>query len=259
MDMPFRNACSVPAPFYPQAGSLAPACAPRLCKGRAAAPPLTLPCTSLILEYMEKKERRDLVITDTAALESLFGPIGAASVQKECAYLHPAYQQWIQASPFAVLSTVGPAGLDTSPRGDPASLVTIQDEHTLLLPERRGNNRIDSLRNILHDPRVSLLFLIPGVGETMRVNGRANILVTPELLEALAMNGTPPKCVVEVKVESVFFQCARALQRSRLWQGPYAPAAVPTAGAMLAALTDSAIDGDKYDQELPERQRTTLY
>jgi PPOX class probable FMN-dependent enzyme len=198
-------------------------------------------------------------ITDLAALESLFGEVGAASVQKECSYLHPVYQQWIKASPFAVLSTAGPGGLDTSPRGDPASLVTIQDQHTLLLPERRGNNRIDSLRNILHDPRVSLLFLIPGVGETMRVNGRASILVAPELLEFMSMNGTPPKCVIQVKVESVFFQCARALQRSRLWLGPQAPAGVPTAGAMLAALTDSAIDGEKYDRELPERQRTSLY
>jgi PPOX class probable FMN-dependent enzyme len=198
-------------------------------------------------------------ITDLATLESLFGEVGAASVQKECSYLHPIYQQWIKASPFAVLSTAGPDGLDTSPRGDPASLVTIQDQHTLLLPERRGNNRIDSLRNILHDPRVSLLFLIPGVGETMRINGRASILVAPELLELMSMNGTPPKCVIQVKVESVFFQCARALQRSRLWLGPQAPAGVPTAGAMLAALTDSAIDGGKYDRELPERQRTSLY
>ncbi len=200
-------------------------------------------------------------ITDLAALERLFDEVGAASRQKECTFLHPVYQQWIQASPFAVLSTVGPDGLDTSPRGDPASLVHIEDAHTLLLPERRGNNRVDSLRNILHDPRVSLLFLIPGVGETMRVNGRATILVTPALLDKLAMNGTPPKCIIEVKVDSVFFQCARALQRSKLWQAlpANAPAGIPTAGAMLAALTESAIDGDKYDRELPERQRKTLY
>jgi PPOX class probable FMN-dependent enzyme len=200
-------------------------------------------------------------ITELAALESLFGEVGAASLQKECTYLHPVYQQWIKASPFAVLSTAGPDGLDTSPRGDPASLVTIQDQHTLLLPERRGNNRIDSLRNILHDPRVSLLFLIPGVGETMRVNGRARILVAPELLESLAMNGTPPKCAIEIKVDTVFFQCARALQRSQLWQdqAQRPPAAIPTAGAMLAALSNAAIDGEQYDRELPQRQRSTLY
>jgi PPOX class probable FMN-dependent enzyme len=198
-------------------------------------------------------------ISDLAALERLFDQVGAASIQKECSYLHPLYQQWIKASPFAVLSTIGPGGLDTSPRGDPASLVTIQDEHTLLLPERRGNNRIDSLRNILHDPRVSLLFLIPGVGETMRVNGRATIVVTPALLQALAIDGKPPKCVIQIQVDTVFFQCARAMQRSRLWQAPPSPAAVPSAGAMLAALSNAAIDGKKYDQELPERQRTSLY
>jgi PPOX class probable FMN-dependent enzyme len=200
-------------------------------------------------------------ITSMDALAALFDQVGAASIQKECSYLHPVYQQWIKASPFAVLSTAGPDGLDTSPRGDPASLVTIADQHTLLLPERRGNNRVDSLRNILHDPRVSLLFLIPGVGETMRVNGRARIVVTPDLLAVLAMNGTPPRCIIEIKVDCVFFQCARALQRSKLWQGmpATAPDGIPSAGAMLAALTDSAIDGAKYDQDLPERQRTTLY
>lgn len=199
-------------------------------------------------------------ITDLTALEALFDQVGAASIQKECTYLHPVYQQWIKASPFAVLSTVGPDGLDSSPRGDPASLVTIQDQHTLLLPERRGNNRIDSLRNILHDPRVSLLFLIPGIGETMRVNGRATILVTPTLLAMLAVDGKAPQCVIEIKVEAVFFQCARAMQRSKLWQqAAPLPGAIPTAGAMLAALTDSAIDGSKYDRELPERQRATLY
>jgi uncharacterized protein len=200
-------------------------------------------------------------ITSLAALEALFDPVGAASIRKECTYLHPVYQQWIKASPFAVLSTIGPDGLDTSPRGDPASLVTIQDQHTLLLPERRGNNRVDSLRNILHDARVSLLVLIPGIGETMRVNGRASILVTPALLEQLAMNGMPPKCVIRIEVDTVFFQCARALQRSKLWidAGGPKPHGVPSAGAMLAALTDSAIDGNKYDQDLPERQRTSLY
>ncbi len=200
-------------------------------------------------------------ISTLPALEALFDQVGSASIEKECSRLHPVYQQWIKASPFAVLSTSGPAGLDASPRGDPASLVTIVDEHTLLLPERRGNNRVDSLRNILHDPRVALLFLIPGIGESMRVNGRARILVTPALLESLAMQGAAPKCVIEVKVESVFFQCARALQRSRLWLDRHtnASANIPTAGAMLAALTDSKIDGDKYDRELPERQRTTLY
>lgn len=202
-------------------------------------------------------------IVDLTRLEALFSRPAETSLRKEVCSLHPLYQQWIAASPFAVLATSGPNGLDASPRGDPAPLVTIADAHTLWLPERRGNNRIDSLRNILHDPRVALLFLIPGVGETLRVNGRARITVDPALLERLAMNGAQPQCVIEVKVDAVFFQCARAIRRSNLWAPPEKQAlsasSVPTAGAMLAALTDSAIDGEQYDRELPARQQSTLY
>ncbi|RYY86838.1 MAG: pyridoxamine 5'-phosphate oxidase family protein [Comamonadaceae bacterium] len=200
-------------------------------------------------------------ITDLPSLEALFGAPGEASLRKEAPFLHPVYRQWIEASPSAVLATVGPDGLDASPRGDPAGLVTVQDAQTILLPERRGNNRIDSLRNIVRDPRVALLFLIPGVGETLRVNGRARICVAPELLQQMAMGDTPPKCVIEVTVDTVFFQCARAMQRSKLWSAPNAEAlrSVPTAGAMLAALTDSAIDGAAYDSDLPARQSATLY
>ena len=201
------------------------------------------------------------IIDSISDLEALFGTVGEASVRKEVPYLHPIYRRWIEASPFAVLTTFGPSGLDASPRGDPAPLVKIQDESTILLPERRGNNRIDSLRNILSDPHVALLFFIPGIGETLRVNGKARISVAPELLASLAMNGIQPKCVVEVSVESVFFQCARALQRSKLWAFTPAEALeqVPSAGMMLTALTESAIDGIAYDRDLPERQRTTLY
>ena len=202
-------------------------------------------------------------IADLAALSALFGPVPEAALRKEATHLHPVYRQWIAASPFAVLATVGPGGLDASPRGDPAPLVTVLDEHTLLLPERRGNNRIDSLRNILADPRVALYFLIPGVGESLRVNGRARISVMPEYLERLAMNGVQPACVIEVKIDTVFFQCARAIKRSKLWSSSdpavLTPSMVPTAGAMLAALTDAAIDGQAYDRELPARLNATLY
>jgi PPOX class probable FMN-dependent enzyme len=194
-------------------------------------------------------------------LEALFGEAGEASLKKEVPYLHPAYQALIAASPFAVLATTGPGGLDASPRGDPPGFVAVQDEKTLLMPERRGNNRIDSLRNIVADPRVALLFLIPGVGETLRVNGRAYITVEPALLERLAMDGKPPQCVIRITVDTVFFQCARAIQRSKLWAPVPADAKreVPTPGAILAALTESAFDGDAYDRELPARQRATLY
>jgi PPOX class probable FMN-dependent enzyme len=194
-------------------------------------------------------------------LEALFGEVGESSRRKEVDHLHPVYRSLIEASPFAILATVGPGGLDASPRGDPPGFVSVENDKTLLLPERRGNNRIDSLRNIVADPRVALLFLIPGVGETLRVNGRARISTAPALLQRFVMAGQPPKCVLVVDVDAVYFQCARAIQRSRLWQlvKPGAPRPVPSAGSMLAALTDSAIDGEAYDRDLPERQRATLY
>ena len=204
---------------------------------------------------------RPHVVETLAELEALFGPVGEAALRKEVPYLHPHYQAVIQASPFAVLATAGADGLDASPRGDPPGFVQVQDERTLLLPERRGNNRIDSLRNILVDPRVALLFLVPGVGETLRVNGRARISVDPALLERFVVSGQPPKCVLVIHVETVLFQCSRAIVRANLWQPlpPDAPRPVPTPGEMLQALTQAAIDGESYDRALPERVRTTLY
>ncbi|WP_082486157.1 MULTISPECIES: pyridoxamine 5'-phosphate oxidase family protein [unclassified Acidovorax] len=200
-------------------------------------------------------------IDTLAALEALMGQPGDASLHKEVPYVHPTYRAMIEAAPFAVLATTGPGGLDASPRGDPPGFVQLLDDRTLLLPERRGNNRADSLRNILTDPRMALLFLIPGVGETLRVNGRARISVAPELLARFVVNGRPPQCVIVVDVDTVFFQCARAIQRSRLWDAVSAgtPRPVPTPGAILAAITHDAFDGATYDRELPERQRKTLY
>jgi len=200
-------------------------------------------------------------ITSPAQLEALFGEVGEASVRKEVQTLHPVYRAWIERSPFAVLATSGPNGLDTSPRGDPAPLVAMLDEHTILLPERRGNNRIDSLRNVLHDPRVSLIFFVPGVRETVRVKGTARVCVDPTVLSRFVLHDHAPKCVLEIRVDAVFFQCARALLRSSLWKEGAAPVrpGVPTAGQMLSALTDSAIDGAAYDAELPQRQAKTLY
>lgn len=199
------------------------------------------------------------IIRSAEELQAVFGEVREPSVRKEVAFLHPIYRTWIEASPFAVVATSGPGGLDASPRGDPAPLVRIVDERTLLLPERRGNNRVDGLRNLLTDPRISLLFLVPGVGETLRVNGRASISIEPELLRSFAVNGAAPKCVVKVEVEAVYFQCARALLRSNLWKSAVVKPAVPTAGEMLAAITTNEIGGDSYDRELPQRQQATLY
>ena len=139
--------------------------------------------------------------------------------------------------------------------------VRVEDEKTLLLPDRRGNNRIDSLKNIVRDPGVALLFLIPGIGETLRVNGRAAISVEPSLLESFSVDGKAPRSVIAITVEAVFFQCARAILRSELWnpQKHVARGSLPSAGRILAALSDNEVGGDAYDKELPERQRTSLY
>jgi uncharacterized protein len=200
-------------------------------------------------------------ISTLPELEALFGLVSEAARRKEISYLHPVYQAMIAASPFAILATSGPDGLDASPRGDAPGFVIVQDERTLLLPERRGNNRIDSLRNILGDPRVALLFLIPGVGETLRVNGKARISVDPDVLQRFSVQGALPRCILEITVEAVFFQCARAIHRSNLWRAlpDEILQKVPSAGRMLDALTDHEIDGAAYDQGLPERQRSTLY
>lgn len=195
------------------------------------------------------------------SLAALYGPVQEASRRKEVTSLPPVYQEMVRASPFCVLATTGPDGMDASPRGDAPGFVAVIDEQTLHLPERRGNNRIDSLRNILHDPRVAMLFLIPGRGETLRINGRARILAGPAVLAPYAVSGRLPTCVVEVRVEAAFFQCARAIQRSRLWAPvlPESVAHVPSAGQMLAALTEGALGGPDYDAELPARQQATLY
>lgn len=201
----------------------------------------------------------DHIIRNEVELQALFGPIGEASVRKEVAFLHPIYQRWIVASPFAVVATSGPRGLDVSPRGDPAPLVRVLNERTLLLPERRGNNRADGLRNLISDPRIALLFLVPGIGETLRVNGKATISIEPELLRSFAVGDALPKCVVRIDVDAVFFHCARAFLRSRLWDIAVDRASVPSAGEMLAAITQGELGGQTYDQALAGRQRGSLY
>ena len=201
-------------------------------------------------------------ITSLAALEALYDQSPAeASILKEKDRVVPVYRALIEASPFAALTTRGPEGLDCSPRGDGPGFIRVRDDRTLLLPDRRGNNRIDSLRNIVRDPQVALLFLIPGLGETLRVNGRAAISVEPGLLESFSVDGKAPKSVLVIAVEAVYFQCARAIVRSDLWN-PHkhvARSALPSAGQILAALSRSGFDGEAYDRALPERQRATLY
>ncbi|QRM29607.1 pyridoxamine 5'-phosphate oxidase family protein [Microvirga sp. VF16] len=201
------------------------------------------------------------LITSLAELEALYGEVSKGSLLKETDRVVPEYRAFIEAAPFVALATRGPEGLDCSPRGDGPGFVRVQEEKTLLLPDRRGNNRLDSLRNIVGDPSVALLFLIPGIGETLRVNGRAVISVDPSLLESFAIDGKAPKSVIAVTVEAVYFQCARAILRSELWnpRKHVARGSLPSAGQILAALSNNEVGGEAYDKELPERQRTTLY
>ncbi len=201
------------------------------------------------------------LVRDAAALAALYGEPSAGAIAKEVCYLHPHYQAMIAASPFVAMATSGPDGLDVSPRGDPAGFVTVSDEKTLLMPDRRGNNRVDSLHNIIHDPRVALLFLIPGIGETLRVNGRAAISVAPDLLARFEFRGTLPRSVIVVHVETVYFQCPKALVRSELWnpEKHISRKALPSTGTMLADITTGRVGGEQYDREYPERLRTTLY
>src|SRR5207244_5373275 len=157
------------------------------------------------------------VITTLEELEALYGQPGEASLIKEVPHLTPRYRALIELSPFAVLATSGPEGLDCSPRGDQPGFVRVVDSKTLMMPDRRGNNRTDSLRNIVRDPRMALLFLIPGSGTTLRVNGRAQLSTDADLLNSFAVDGKPPRSVVVIHVDSVYFQCARAIVRSDLW------------------------------------------
>ncbi len=204
----------------------------------------------------------DHVVRNQAALDALYGERSPAALAKETDYIHPHYRALIEASPFMVLATAGPEGLDCSPRGDPAgSFIQVADEKTILIPDRRGNNRLDSLHNILRDDRVALLFLVPGVGETLRVNGRAVISTAPDLTGRFPINGTLPRSVIVVTAESVYFQCPKALVRSDLWN----PAkhvdrkSLPSTGTILAAITRGATDGKAYDEAYPERLKTTIY
>lgn len=201
------------------------------------------------------------IVRTLAELEALYGEPVPSSLTKEIDHLTPLHQEYVSASPFVLIATSGAGGLDCSPRGDPAGFVRVPDERTLLLPDRRGNNRIDSLSNLLVDARLALLFLIPGCNETLRVNGHGRLSRSPALCEALAMDGRAPASVLVVRVSSVYFQCGRAVMRSALWDATSRidRRQLPSVGTVLGTLSQGRIDGGAYDAELPGRQRGTLY
>jgi PPOX class probable FMN-dependent enzyme len=194
-------------------------------------------------------------------LEAIYGQPMETSLVKEVERQTPEYRRLIEASPFVALASAGPEGLDCSPRGDLPGFVRIHDEKTLMMPDRRGNNRCDSLRNIVRDPRVALLFLIPGSGSTLRVNGRAHVSADPDLLASFKMDGKAPRTVIVMTVEEIYFQCARAIVRADLWNPDKRidPKTLPTPGQILAEMSENTVGGEKYDREWPERARQTMW
>lgn len=204
------------------------------------------------------------VIRTLADLEAIYGDLSdlaPASVAKVSDRITPGYRRFIEASPFLALATVGPEGLDCSPRGDLAGFVAIHDPKTLLLPDRRGNNRIDSLRNVIRDPRIALMFLVPGSGNAIRVNGRATIEANPVLCESFAVDGKAPRTVLVVEVVEIYFQCARAIIRSGLWkpESLVDPRTLPSAGDILAEISAGKVGGQEYDRTWEERARKTMW
>lgn len=181
------------------------------------------------------------------ALEALYGPPIPAARDKVVSALTPLYSQWISASRFLILSTIGPEGTDASPRGDAGAVVQISDPKTLLLPDWRGNNRLDSLRNLVRDPRISLMFMISGCNNVVRINGRAALTADPSIIGRFMQNGNSPKTVISVTIGEVYFQCAKALMRSALWKAQAPPENLPTAGQFVKELNKS-FDADAYDR-----------
>ncbi|MCF4982480.1 pyridoxamine 5'-phosphate oxidase family protein [Pseudomonas gessardii] len=194
-------------------------------------------------------------------LETLYGLPHERALRKEIAFLNEDYQAMVKASPLVIVSSAGTDGLDGSPRGDVPGFVRIIDERTLAIPDRPGNNRLDTLRNLLVDPRVALLFIIPGIGETLRVNGRAQISIEPELLQSFAVNGKPARSVIVVQVQAAYFHCSKAFVRSDCWNPDkhVERSTLPSAGAFHRRLNDGQFDAEAYDREMPQRVKDSLY
>ena len=200
-------------------------------------------------------------ITTQEQLDALYGTPVDGALAKEIDYICDHYRAFIDKAPFVVVATVGPEGLDCSPRGDPPGFVRVRDAKTVLIPDRRGNDRIDSLRNLVRDPRISLLFMIPGIGNTLRINGRAEISADPDLCASFAERGKAPRTALVVSVDRIYFQCPKALVRSRLWSADaqIARSDLPSTGEILEALTKGGIDGAAYDAAYPKRLDETIY
>lgn len=198
-------------------------------------------------------------------LQKLYGEPSQSSLIKEVAQIIPPYRKFIEASPFCTLATMGDKRdvgmMDCSPRGDVPGFVKVNDPRTLLIPDRRGNNRIDTLRNIIADPRIAVCFMIPGSNNCLRVNGEAFVTDDEDVLTNFAVDTKKPRSAIVIKAKSIYFQCGRAIIRSKLWDSASAvdPKTLPSAGEVLSYVSKNEIDGDNYDQAWEARANTTLW
>ena len=192
-------------------------------------------------------------------LEAIYGTPSAPSLRKVATKMVPVYRRWIMASRFCILTTVGPEGTDGSPRGDDGPVVTEIDEATLAMPDWRGNNRMDSLRNIVRDGRVSLMFMIPGSTSVVRVNGIAKVTAEDDMLQRFSRDGAHPRSVILIEISEIYFQCARAIMRARLWTSGDESDGLPSAGEMLSEFTKGDVGGPDYDATWPERAKKTMW
>ncbi|MGB0507370.1 MAG: pyridoxamine 5'-phosphate oxidase family protein [Pikeienuella sp.] len=191
-------------------------------------------------------------------LEALYDAAVPASLTKVTSKMTPLYRRWIDESKFVVLSTVGPEGADVSPRGDDGPVVEILDDRTILLPDWRGNNRIDSLRNIVRDGRTSLMFMVPGCNNVVRVIGRAVLTSDESMTQRFNKKGMNPKTVIVLTIEEMYFQCAKALMRSKLWSGEDESANIPSAGEFIKEM-QVGFDAEAYDSDYPEYAKSRMW
>ena len=180
-------------------------------------------------------------------LDGLYKSPVPTALRKVADHLTPLYRRWIEGSRFCILSTVGPEGVHGSPRGDDGPVVRVQDAKTVMMPDWRGNNRLDCLRDIVSDGRAALLFLVPGTNTTVRVNGRAFLTDDPDLCTSFEQREKHPVTVIVFEVDEVYTQCAKALLRSDLWNRNDADG-LPTVGDILADMTNGELDGAEYDR-----------
>jgi PPOX class probable FMN-dependent enzyme len=198
-------------------------------------------------------------IASVEELERHYGTPRGAAILKVTPRLTPAYRAWIARSRLCILSTVGPEGTDASPRGDEGPVVAELDPATLALPDWRGNDRIDSLRNIVRDPRISVMFLVPGANNVVRVNGAARVTTDAALCARFARDGRHPRSVIVIAIAEIYSQCARALMRASTWDGVPRAEGLPTVGEMLRDATDGQFDGESYDASWAARARDTMW